>query len=211
MMTRLSFSRTTAGITLMHSGQTLAVLRGRPRGAWNSFMTRAGIFCSFFRASANGGLGRATISMVHNPPVAPGATEWASRDGGSHGIGRYNPIGSVEYPHPLLAVRLSWNRTSRTVEESDGGEAERESGEAQDVAPARPECDESGPPVHRTGPVPGPGAVPPEGFRDPLPDPVPRPPFGPPVSGRSRPFPHGPWPVPDHPTGGRGARAGGAV
>src|SRR5487761_62884 len=43
MITRPSFSRTTAGITLMHSGQTDAVFRGRPRGAWNSFITRAGI------------------------------------------------------------------------------------------------------------------------------------------------------------------------
>src|SRR5208283_593424 len=46
MMTRPSFSRTIAGMTLIHSGQTEAVLRGRPRGAWNSIITRAGILVS---------------------------------------------------------------------------------------------------------------------------------------------------------------------
>src|SRR5580658_2865579 len=88
MMTRPSFSRTMAGMTLMHSGQTDAVFRGSPRGAWNSFITRAGIYSScsvLWRIGPN----RHTHSFLHNPSVVRDATQRPRRDDGSHGLSRY--------------------------------------------------------------------------------------------------------------------------
>src|SRR5271157_1773725 len=160
MMTRPSFSRTIAGMTLIHSGQTEAVLRGRPRGAWNSFITRAGIFLPSLQVPPRRPRPEvSTHPSLHNPSVVPGATKPCPHDEETHGLLRYNssPAGSGRDrrsgPVPCLKVPPA----SRELGPSHGDQEAHANEE--DRGPTRPTTERATP-----------GSV-----RGPRPEPRPRP------------------------------------